>query len=252
MIASAPIPMAAASGTVFPSTIPCARPVRPPTTSLASTEKPKQLRQLAHHDDEGDTVHVADPDRARQEVGHEPEPRKGGDQAEDPGHDREGAGEGDRTGGVAARERHDRGGNEREQRRIRAQDEDLRRADQEVRDQGPDRGVEAGDRRQPGRLRVPHAHRHEHGRQGEARHDVVAEERRSVGPEARDRGERNGRPAREAVPPRRAARAAAGRAGRWFGLAHAHSLRGAAAALPPSSRGSCASFGPPCRPTRPG
>ena len=96
----------------------------------------------------------------------------------------------DRADRVACGERDDGRREQREERRVGAEHEDARRTDQEVADQGPDRGVQAGDRRQPGRLRVPHPDRHEDGGQGEPRREVRLEVGSRVArADARDRRE---------------------------------------------------------------
>ena len=59
-----------------------------------------------------------------------------------------------------------------QQRGVGTEHEDAGRAHQEVADEGPDRRVQAGDRRQPGRLRVAHPDRDQDRGQGEARRDV--------------------------------------------------------------------------------
>ena len=147
----------------------------------------QQLRELGDHDREGDAVHVADPDRPRQEVGDEAQARDRGSQAQEPGHDREGAGEGDRADGIAAGEGDDGRRDQGQQRRVRPEDEDPRRPHQEVGDEGADRGIQTRDRGQAGGLRVAHANGHEEGGQGQAGDDVVPEPATRVGAEPGDR-----------------------------------------------------------------
>ena len=80
-------------------------------------------------------------------------------------------------GGVAvgADQRQDGGEDHRRERRVRAQHEDARRPEQRVGEQGEDRGVEAGHRRQTGQLGVGHALRHQQGGDREARDEVAAQ-----------------------------------------------------------------------------
>ena len=90
---------------------------------------------------------------------------------------------------VAGGEWQDRRRDHRAERRIRAEDEDRRRADEGVRDEADDRRVQAGDRRQAGQLRVGHALRHEQGDEDDAGDQVAGEERpvvRAGDPDPRD------------------------------------------------------------------
>ena len=113
--------------------------------------EPEELRQLAGQDHEGDPVHVADPDRPREQVGEEAEARRRREEAEGAGHHRDRRGELDRPARVPGGERDDHRREERQQRRVRSEHEDPRGSKQEVPDQRADRRVQAGDRGQAGR-----------------------------------------------------------------------------------------------------
>ena len=94
---------------------------------------------------------------------------------------------GHRLGGRHRGERGERDQDQWRQRRIRPQHQQARRADERVDQQRHDRGVEADDRRQPGRLRVGHAGRHEDAGQRQAGGEVPAQPARAgrCGPCAR-------------------------------------------------------------------
>ncbi len=90
--------------------------------------------------------------------------------------DREHPGERDRSAHITAGEqRHDRGEDQRRDRRVRTQNEHARRTEQRVADEAGDRGVQAGHRRQPGELGVGHALGNEDGGEDEPRDEVGPE-----------------------------------------------------------------------------
>ena len=64
------------------------------------------------------------------------------------------------------------------ERGVRAEHQHPGRPEDRVADQAEDRGVEAGDRRQPGQLGVGHALRHEQRRQHQPGDDVLASQPR--------------------------------------------------------------------------
>jgi hypothetical protein len=91
------------------------------------------------------------------------------------------AGEGDPLGGVAGRcQWDDRGGDERGDGGVRAQDEDRRGAQQEVDDERHQGRVQAGDRRHAGELGIGHALRDEEGGEDGPRHQVAPQRRAAM------------------------------------------------------------------------
>ena len=72
-------------------------------------------------------------------------------------------------------ERDDRRRDQGRHGRVRPQHEDPGRPEDRVDDERHDRRVEAGDRGQPGELRVRHPRGHEHRREHDAGHEVAAE-----------------------------------------------------------------------------
>ena len=94
----------------------------------------------------------------------------------DPTSDGEQAGERDPRRRVPGRrQRDDRRGDERSDRRVGSQDEDPRRAQQEVHDKRHERRVEPSDRRHARELGVRHALRDEQCGEDDARDDVAAQ-----------------------------------------------------------------------------
>ena len=143
--------------------------------------EPEQLRQLADDDRDREAVHVADLHLARQQVGDEAELADAEadlDEADDQG---EHAGERDRgLRVVGGRERDDRREDQRRDRRVRPEHEHARRAEDRVAHEAPDRGVEPGDRRQPGELGVGHPLGDEDRREHETRDEVGSQPRPAV------------------------------------------------------------------------
>ena len=90
-----------------------------------------------------------------------------------------------RWSGVGAGQRDDRGGDERADRRVGADDQDAAGAEQEVDDQRDQRRVQAGDRRQPGELRVAHALGDEQGGEHDPGEQVAAQAGSAAPPAAR-------------------------------------------------------------------
>ena len=84
---------------------------------------------------------------------------------------------------VGAEQRQNRRSDHRPERRVRPQHQDFRRPEHGVPDQTEDRGVEAGDRRKPGQLRIGHSLRHEQSRQNQSGDDVLREPTRPIGRE---------------------------------------------------------------------
>jgi hypothetical protein len=64
--------------------------------------EPAQPGKLADQDGDGDAAQVAELHRARQQLGHEPQPGHAGDQDDQAGEDGQGPGQGDRRLGVVA------------------------------------------------------------------------------------------------------------------------------------------------------
>ena len=118
--------------------------------------EPEQPGQLADHDDQRDAIEIALAHGRGQEIGQEPEPgdrRPDDDQADE---DRQQAGQRDGPRLVARRQRHDRRRDDRQQRRVRPENQDPRRTEERVGDQRQDRRVQPDDRGQAGRLGVAH------------------------------------------------------------------------------------------------
>ncbi len=230
-------PMTAAVGLTSPSATPETKRLRLVDQAVGVDREPEQLGQLADHDGERQAVHVADLGRLGQQVGDEAEVRQPGhghDQADEQGQHRRQC---DGLGRVAARERQGGDGrrDHRPERRVRAEHEDARRPEDRVAEQAEDRGVETGDRRQPGQLGVRHPLRHEQGREHQAGDDVLGQPAALVGAEQAETGD-------ELRHPGRLLR----RLGRGGGHAHRQPplldlrprapLRGARATYPRSSR----------------
>jgi hypothetical protein len=135
----------------------------------------EELRQLADDDRQGKSVHVAEDRRLRQQVRDEAELADTGHDHQQPGDHREAGGEQDCSRRVSARagEGQDRGRDHRAKGRVRAEDEDLRRAEDGVRNQAEHRRVEPRHRWQARELCVRHPLRHEKGRKHETGNDVL-------------------------------------------------------------------------------
>jgi hypothetical protein len=121
--------------------------------------EPEQLGELPDDDRHRDSVQVAELHRPRQQLGHEPQAREAGDQDHHPGEDRQHAGQGDGPLRVPAGQRQDDRRDHRRQRGVGAEHHHPGRPEDRVRHQRHDGGVQPGDRGEPGRLRVAHAHR---------------------------------------------------------------------------------------------
>ena len=67
------------------------------------------------------------------------------------------------------------GGDDPRQRGVRSEDEDAAGTKEGIGDQRDQRGIEPGDGRKPGRLRIGHPDGHQDGRQDEPGDDVLAE-----------------------------------------------------------------------------
>ena len=149
-------PIARATALVSPSRTPVDEGAAALEDAVAVRAEPEQPGQLADHDDQRDAVEIALPHGRGQEVGQEPEPgdrRPDDDQADE---DRQQTGQRDGPRLVARRQRHDRRGDDRQQRRVRPEDQDPRRTEERVGDQRQDRRVQPDDRGQAGRLGVAH------------------------------------------------------------------------------------------------
>ena len=183
-----PRPTASAAATVSPSATPSTKPRELVDEAVGVDGEAEELGQLAHQDREGEPVHVADLGRLGEQVGDEAELADAGADHADGDEDRQHRRERDRLRRIAvgADQREDRRRDHRPERRVRAEDEDARRPEHGVAEQAHDRGVEAGDRRQAGQLRVGHALGHQQRGQHEAGHDVLGQPGAVVGAERRD------------------------------------------------------------------
>ena len=152
--------------------------------------EPAELRQLPDDDDDGQSVHVADLDLAREQVGDEAELADTEPDLDEADQDGEHAGQGDGGGRVVAGhdERGDGGEDQRPERRVGAEHEDLRRPHEGVADEAGDRGVETVHRRQPGELGVRHALGDQDRRQDDPGHEVGAQPTPLVRAQRRDAG----------------------------------------------------------------
>ena len=137
----------------------------------------EELRQLPDQDRQRQTVHVADHRRLRQQVGDEAELGYSTEHHDRAHEECEHRGERDGTLRVAVggHQGQDRRRDHRPERRVRAEDEDLRRPEDRVTDQTEDRRVKAGDRREPCQLGIGHALWHEERGQDKAGDDVLGQ-----------------------------------------------------------------------------
>ena len=150
--------------------------------ALRVDREPEELRELRDHDGHGNAHQVAEAHGHRQQFGHEAEAREPAREHDRTDEDREQAGERDPSRRVPGRrQRNDRRGDERRDRRVGSEDQDPRRAQQEVHDQRDERRVEPGDRRQARELGVGHSLRDEQRGEDDARDDVAAQVRRRGG-----------------------------------------------------------------------
>ena len=119
--------------------------------TLDVRREPEELGQLAHNDDEGETVHVTDLHLTREQVGDEAEASEPQPDLDERDDDSEHAGQRDGTMHVAVRQQwHEGSEDQGRDRRIRAEDEDLGGSEDRIADQTSDGRVQAGYRRQPG------------------------------------------------------------------------------------------------------
>lgn len=153
----------------------------------------EQARQLARDQRQREPVQIAVLNRLGQQIGDEAQLQQAGEHAKAAGHQRERGRERDRVRGLAVRERRDRAGDQRGERRIGAEHQDPAWPEDRVADERGDRRVQAGDDRQARRLSVAHADRHEHRGQRDARVQIPCEPRAPVRAQRRD--------ARQPAPP---------------------------------------------------
>ena len=147
----------------------------------------EQLGQLRDDHSDRDAHQVAEADGHRQQLGHEAEARHPAGQHDRPDEDRQQTGERDLRRLVAARgDGDDRRGHQRRHGRVGSQDEDPRRAQQEVREERHHRRVQAGDRRQACELGVRHALGDEQGGEDGTRDDVAPQRRAAVASQQRE------------------------------------------------------------------
>ena len=141
----------------------------------------EELRELADEDRQGQTVHVPDHGRLRDQVREEPEPRDAGERRDRPDEERKRRGERDRALRIPVRsDEDDRRGDHRAERRVRAQHEDPGGSEECVPRQTEDRCVEPGDRREAGELGIGHPLGYEQRRQDQSRNEVLAQPRSPV------------------------------------------------------------------------
>ncbi len=139
--------------------------------------EPEQFRKLADQDRQGETVHVADHGGLGQQVGDEPQPRDAGEDHDGTDHQCQDGGQRDGLHRIAVghQQRQEGRSDHRAQGRIRSEHQDLARAEDRVREQAQDRGVEPGDRGESGKFRVRHPLRHQERREDETCHDIFRE-----------------------------------------------------------------------------
>ena len=166
-----------------------------PPSGRRDAEEPREL--VGDHD-ERDPGEVPEPHRLREQVGEEAEPSDRPDEQEAADDEREQPGDGDALGRVGAGDGDHGGGDERRERRVRAEDEDPRRPEDGVGEERNDGRVQAGDGREPRQLRVRHPLRDEQRREHEARDDVAAQPLPAVGAGDPDPGDERPRAARVA------------------------------------------------------
>ena len=149
MTTSEPSPNATASGCTSPAgdALDDARTTSCQSES-ASIEKPSSFGICEMITMSGDRVEVAHPDRLGQQVGDEAEPQDPAERAAArPTMIASRPASATARLVVAERERQDRCRDDRRERRVGPEHEDARRAEHRIREQGHDRGVEAGLRR---------------------------------------------------------------------------------------------------------
>ena len=153
------------------------------TEALGVRGESEELGQLAHDDDEGETVHVADLHLTREQVGDEaeaPDPQPDLDECDDDG---EHPGQSDGSMHVATRQQWHEGGEDHgRDRRIRTEDEDPGRSEDRIADEAPNGRVQTGHGREPGQLRVGQPLRHQDGGKHDACDDVRPRPSPVVGP----------------------------------------------------------------------
>ena len=142
---------------------------------LGVDREAEQLGELGDDHRQGDPGQVADADGHREQLGDEPESGQAAGQHDRPDDQGEQPGERDPLVGVGSGQRDDRGGHQRADRTVGADDEDAAGAEQEVDDERDQRRVQAGDRRQPGELRVAHALGDEQGGEHDPGEQVAAQ-----------------------------------------------------------------------------
>ena len=154
----------------------CDEVAHSPQEALRVDREPEELRELRDDHGDGDAHQVAEAHGHRQQFGHEAEAREPAREHDRTDEECEQSGERDPSRLVPGRrQRHDRRGDERRDRRVGSQDEDPRRAQQEVHDKRHECRVEPGDRRQARELGVCHALRDEQRGEHDARDDVAAQ-----------------------------------------------------------------------------
>ena len=119
----------------------------------------EQLGQLADEDDQRDAVQIAGQDRLRQEGGDEAEPGRAGDQVEHAGHQREDRQQGQIPLRVACRERRQARSDQQAGGGVRTDDQLPRGAEQRIGEQREDRRVDADDGGHAGEIGVGEADR---------------------------------------------------------------------------------------------
>ena len=137
--------------------------------------EPEQLGELPHQDRQGDPVHVAVAHRLGQHVGDEPEAQQAGAHVDDPGQERERAGQRDGLVGVARRQGHDGDRDQGRERGVGTEDQDPARPEQGIGDQRDHGRVQPVDGWQPRRLGVAHPGGHQQRGQHEPGDQVAGQ-----------------------------------------------------------------------------
>ena len=149
----------------------------------------EEARQLVGDHDERDPGEIPEPHRLREQIGEEAEARDRPDEQERSDDEGEQPGDGDALGRIGAGDGDHGGGDERRERRVRAEDEDPRRPEHGVGEERDEGCVQARDGREPRQLRVGHPLGHEQRREHEARDDVTPQPLPPVGARDPDPGD---------------------------------------------------------------
>ncbi len=131
---------------------------------------------MADQQGDGDAIHIAVADRLGEQIGHKSEACQTGQNAEQPGKQRQHGGQRSRTDRVPLGQGQHGCRNQGGQCRIRPQDKNAAWPEYGVGDQGDDRRIQAEDGRDAGRLGVAHADRGQERRQYRSGRKILAEQ----------------------------------------------------------------------------